>query len=271
MLREPAVAGAFYPGQRQQLEAMLDEFVASDEAPKPALGGVSPHAGYIYSGRVAGALFARMEVPETAVILGPNHRGVGARYGVFAEGAWRTPLGEAAVDEKFAAALLETAAFLHSDASSHVYEHSIEVQVPFLQYRRRDVRIVPISIAEHDYDKLVKLGHAIAATAQSTGTDVLVLASSDMTHYEDADSAARKDRMAIERMEALDEEGLWRVVNRHRISMCGVAPAVATLVAVRQMGAREGRLVKYATSGDETGDYNEVVGYASLVFTRGSE
>lgn len=271
MLREPAVAGAFYPSRREELLSMLDEFVVADEPPKRAFGAVSPHAGYVYSGRAAGALFARIEVPETVVIMGPNHRGVGARYGVFGEGAWRTPLGDVAVDETLAAAILEAAPFLENDASSHVYEHSIEVQLPFLQYRRSDVKIVPISISEHDYVRLVKLGRAIAAAAESSGAEPLVLASSDMTHYEDADSAARKDRMAIERMQALDEEGLWQVVNRHRISMCGVAPAVAAIAAAREMGATEGTLAKYMTSGDATGDYNEVVGYAALAFTKGSE
>jgi len=268
MLRRPAVAGTFYPADRSGLESMMDKFCACETPAPGAVGVLSPHAGYMYSGPVAGAVFACVDVPETAVVLGPNHRGIGAPYGLFSEGSWQTPLGEAAVDEELARALAEECPFLESDTASHMHEHSIEVQVPFLQYRREDVRIVPICIGEHDFGKLVKLGAGIEAAASALGREVLVVASSDMTHYESAEEAERKDRKAIERMQALDEEGLWEVVRRERISMCGVAPAVAAIAAARKMGASEGRLVKYTTSGEATGDYAQVVGYAGLAFVR---
>ncbi len=271
MLREPSVAGAFYPAGRAELEATLDRLVVGPGQTVAAVGAVSPHAGYMYSGRAAGGLFAAIEVPPTVVILGPNHRGVGARYGVYDEGAWRTPMGDTAVDEELAAAILKEAEFLQADTASHLYEHSIEVQVPFLMYRRADVAIVPVSIGEHDFERLERLGSAIAAACASLDREVLVLASSDMTHYESAESAERKDRMAIERMQALDEEGLWQVVRSHRISMCGVAPAVAAIVAARRMGARDGRLISYMTSAEATGDDREVVGYASLAFGKESQ
>jgi len=247
---------------------MLDELLVSETAIAGVVGAVSPHAGYIYSGQAAGQLFASMDVPAAVVILGPSHKALGAAYGVFDKGAWRTPLGDTAVDEQLAASIEKRVPFAKGDTVSHVYEHSIEVQVPFLQLRRPDVKIVPICIGEHDYPRLVALGQGIAAAVRESGADALVLASSDMTHYESAEAAGRKDRMAIERMIALDEEGLWQTVMSRRISMCGVAPAVAAIAAARELGAVEGRLVRYMTSGDVTGDNSEVVGYASLAFVR---
>jgi hypothetical protein len=271
MLRQPVVAGAFYPKDRGRLTAMVDGYLVGEKMIPGAVAAVCPHAGYEYSGAAAGALYAVVEVPSTVVVLGPNHRGVGAAYGIFESGSWRTPLGDVAIDEELARAVKKRAAFVKSDATSHAYEHSIEVQVPFLQRRRGDVKIVPICIGEHDYGRLVELGSAIGAAVKELGRQALIVASSDMTHYESAESAGRKDRMAIERMLAMDEEGLWRTVERHGITMCGVAPAVAAMAAARALGASEGRLVKYMTSGDVTGDNSEVVGYASIAFTKETE
>ena len=268
MLRQPAVAGMFYPRDKARLTATVDEFLAAKVKIGGAVAAVSPHAGYEYSGPAAGALFAAIEIPPTVVILGPNHRGVGAAYGISDSGAWQTPLGDAAIDEVVASGIRKHANFVKSDSASHAYEHSIEVQIPFLQRRRASVKIVPLCIGEHNFARLVELGAAIADAVKDAGVEALVLASSDMTHYESADSAARKDGMAIERMLALDEEGLWQTVGRHGISMCGVAPAVSAIVAAKALGAVEGRLVKYTNSGDATGDRSEVVGYASLAFVR---
>lgn len=271
MIRQPAVAGSFYPGEKVRLSAVLEDLVVADTVIPGVVAAVAPHAGYQYSGAAAGALFASIEVPETVVILGPNHRGLGQPYGLFAKGSWRTPLGDAEVDEALAAAIAAEAPFVREDTESHLGEHSIEVMVPFLQYRRPGVRIVPICVGEHEYGRLVALGRGIAAAIKKEKRPALVLASSDMTHYESAEEAGRKDRLAIERMLALDEEGLWQTVGRHRISMCGVAPAVAAMAAARDLGAEEGKLIQYSTSGDVTGDMNEVVGYASVVFMKGRE
>jgi len=268
MLRQPAVAGAFYPGDKARLTAMLEGLLVSDLTVEGVVGAVSPHAGYMFSGAAAGALLASFAIPPAVVILGPNHWGLGESYGILDTGALRTPLGDVAIDEKLAASVKAHVAFVKSDTLSHAREHSIEVQVPFLQQCRRDVKIVPISIREHNFSRLCELGRGIAAAVRESGGDVLVLASSDMTHQESAESAHRKDRLAVERMLALDEEGLWTTVSRHDISMCGVAPAVSTIVAARELGAVEGKLVRYMTSGDVTGDNDEVVGYASLVFVR---
>jgi MEMO1 family protein len=268
MVRQPAVAGTFYPAEKPRLTAILERFLAEGKPLEGVVAAVSPHAGYPYSGAAAGALFASIAVPPTVVIMGPNHRGLGAPYGVYDKGSWRTPLGDVSIDEAFAAALMKEVSFLSSDAVSHMHEHSIEVQVPFVQFLRPAVKIVPICIGEHDFSRLTELGVGIARAAKAAGIEPLVVASSDMSHYESADSAARKDRMAIERMLALDEEGLWEVVRRYGITMCGVAPAVAAISAAREMGAGEAKLVKYTNSGEATGDSAEVVGYASVAFIR---
>lgn len=268
MLRQPVVAGSFYPADKARLAAMLDGFLVSDREIPGVVAAVVPHAGYIYSGIAAGALFAAIDIPETVLILCPNHSGYGHPYGVYDSGSWRTPLGDVPVDEKLAAAILKDVPFAKSDTLSHAREHSLEVDLPFLQRRRGDVKIVPICIGEHNYPRLVKLGEGIAAAVRASGVETLILASSDMTHHETAESAARKDNMAIERMLAMDEEGLWLTVERHDITMCGVAPAVAAIAAARVLGAVEGRLVKYTTSADYTGDASDVVAYASVAFTR---
>lgn len=268
MLRQPAVAGTFYPDDRKRLAAMVEEFLFAEEIIPGVVAGVAPHAGYQYSGAAAGALYAAIEVPEAVVILGPNHRGIGSPYGMFDKGAWRTPLGDVAINEALAEAIGREVGFIQADPGCHQYEHSIEVQLPFLQSRRPGVTFVPICIGEMDFNRLVELGGGIAAAAKATGIETLVIASSDMTHYESAEEAERKDHMAIERMRALDEEGLWRTVARYNISMCGVAPAVSAIAAARDLGAAEGKLVVYSNSGDVTGDASEVVGYASMAFIK---
>jgi hypothetical protein len=268
MVRQPAVAGSFYPAEKARLAAVLDSFLTAAQPISGIVAGVAPHAGYVYSGAAAGALYSIIEPPANVVIMGPNHHGIGAPYGIFDKGSWRTPLGDVPIAETLAAAIVREVPFLQSDESSHAHEHSIEVQVPFLQRLRSDVKIVPISIAEHDLRKLMALGSAIARATKSIGVEVLVIASSDMSHDESADDASRKDRMAIERMLAFDEEGLWQVVRRHDISMCGVAPAIAAMAAAREMGAQDARLIKYTNSGEVTGDIRRVVGYASIAFAR---
>jgi AmmeMemoRadiSam system protein B len=277
-IRLPRYAGSFYESSatscRHHVERLLEAADLPKDLPRALYGGIVPHAGWVFSGEAAAhtmAALAKAGPLETVVLFGTDHRGAASGGEVFDSGLWRTPLGDVAIDEELARAVKKRAAFVKSDATSHAYEHSIEVQVPFLQRRRGDVKIVPICIGEHDYGRLAELGAAIGAAVKELGRQALVVASSDMTHYESAESASRKDRMAIERMLAMDEEGLWRTVERHGITMCGVAPAVATIAAARALGASEGRLVKYMTSGDITGDNSEVVGYASIAFTKETE
>lgn len=264
MDRRPFVAGTFYPENGVELARAVASYMEERERTL-ALGVVSPHAGYIYSGSVAGAVFSRVVVPDVCVILAPNHTGVGnASFAVWAEGAWLMPGGDVPVDEEFARKLLQGCSAAAADEDAHGREHSAEVQVPFLQAVNPAVRIVPVVISSHDLAALRDFGEVLAGVIRDTAGDVLVVASSDMTHYEDGDSARVQDQLAIDTILALDEEGLLQVVVENRISMCGVAPTVAMLTCCRELGAREAELIKYQTSGDVTGDYLQVVGYAGL-------
>ncbi len=264
MDRRPAVAGSFYPGTKQELESTIGSMMEKAEA-AAAIGVVSPHAGYMYSGPVAGALFSRTVVPDLCVILAPNHTGMGrAPFAVWPDGKWLMPMGDVPVDEEFSLRLLQSYPAAVVDQEAHGTEHSAEVQVPFLQAVNPSVRIVPIVVSSHDVDALRGFGRALAGVIRDTAGDVLVVASSDMTHYESRESAGRKDRMAIDRVLALDEEGLFEVVARNRISMCGVAPTISMIACCRELGAKEAELVRYQTSGDVTGDFLKVVGYAGI-------
>jgi AmmeMemoRadiSam system protein B len=265
MDRKPAVAGAFYPGTGEDLEKAVASYMEEAER-SPALGVVSPHAGYMYSGPVAGAVFGRVTVPDLCVILAPNHTGAGAAaFSVWADGRWLMPTGEVPVDEEFAIRLLKSCSAAAADEGAHGREHSAEVQIPFLQAVNPSVRIVPVVISSHNVNALQEFGRCLAEVIKGTSGDVLVVASSDMTHYESQESANAKDRLAIDKVLALDESGLFQVVVENRISMCGVAPTASMLACCKELGASKAKLVKYQTSGDVTGDLLQVVGYAGIV------
>jgi AmmeMemoRadiSam system protein B len=219
----------------------------------------------MYSGHVAGAVYARLEIPQRCVVLCPNHTGAGHPLAVMTRAAWQTPLGEVAADTELGLDLLNRFPMLQEDSAAHRNEHAIEVQLPFLQTRQPELRFVPIAVGTTDFDALAGLGEALAATIAALGDKVLVIASSDMNHYE-SDAVTRvKDHKAIERVLALDPRGLWEVVMRQHISMCGFGPAVAMLTAAKRLGANSAQLVKYATSGDVSGDRDMVVGYAGII------
>ncbi len=264
-LRSPVVAGQFYPADEESLRRELASYVVPAERERYR-GGLCPHAGYVYSGPTAGELFARLDVPSVVVLLGPKHHGAGAPYAVWPAGAWRTPLGDAPVNEEAAAALLDKCPLLEADEAAHVPEHSLEVVVPFVQYVNPGATIVPVALGPMAAAAVRDTGAGIAAALEPFGEDVVVVVSSDMTHYESADSAERKDALAIERLTALDADGLLQVVASHDISMCGVWPAAAALAALQAMGASAGTLIRYATSAEASGDYAHVVGYAALSF-----
>ena len=231
---------------------------------KPAIGVVSPHAGYMYSGHVAGAVFAHVAVPRNAVVLNPNHHGWGDEFALAPEGVWETPLGDVGINAKLNRLLVEKAG-AEEDERAHYMEHSGELQLPFLKFRRGDVSVSVVCVACDELEKLLRFGEGLAEAVKAMGEDVLIVASSDMTHYEPAEQAKRKDMAAIERIEALDGEGLWRTVKEQGISMCGVGPVVVLIEAAKRLGAKRAELIKYATSGDITGDFSQVVGYAGLV------
>ncbi|MGD0506532.1 MAG: AmmeMemoRadiSam system protein B [Terriglobales bacterium] len=270
-LRSPAVAGRFYPGRTDELLRDVRKYTSSVETGRiAAIGCVAPHAGYVYSGSVAGAVYARLEIPERCVILCPNHTGKGRALAVMANTTWQTPLGEVAADADLGARLLGRYPALEEDSAAHRGEHAIEVQLPFLQAQRPKLKIVPIAIGTSNFDVLRGLGEALAdaiAELQEEGREekVLIIASSDMNHYEPDAVTRVKDHKAIERVLAMDARGLWEVVMEEDISMCGFGPTTVMLTAAKLLGATSATLVKYATSGDVSGDYEAVVGYAGII------
>ena len=279
MIREPAVAGQFYPRQPQRLEREVREFLAgpgsaahaeSSAAAAPrvrAIGCIVPHAGYIYSGGVAGAVYARLELPRRFLVLCPRHYPLGAPLAILSEGAWRTPLGDAPLDSALAGALARACPLLREDELAHAREHAIEVQLPFLQLARPEFRFVPIALGTDRFQAFEDLGRAAARVVAAEKEPVLLVASSDMNHYENDDITRQKDARAIDRILALDPRGLYDVVRRENISMCGYGPAVTMLVAAKALGATRAELVRYATSAEVSGDYDRVVGYAGIVVT----
>lgn len=264
MIRQPAVAGQFYPGSPQELLFQLKQLVPLTDLKRTALGVISPHAGYVYSGAPAGLLLAGITLPRTVIILGPNHRGVGSLAALSPEDGWQTPLGVVPIEKRLAGLIRKQIPAVEEDSSAHRYEHSLEVQVPFLQYLRPDVSIVPLCLAFGDYGGCEIVGKGIAAAIREFGEEVLILASSDMTHYESAESARKKDNLALERALALDPKGLVDVCRSNRISMCGVIPSAVMLVAAKELGATQTELVAYTNSGEVTGDVRQVVAYAAV-------
>ena len=262
MIRKPAVAGQFYPATREAVARQIRSFDRKVARKLPCIGGIAPHAGYMYSGSVAGELYSCIEITPTVIILAPNHRGPLVRFALSPADSWQTPLGNTEIDKELAEAIRTSFPAMTLDAAPHEREHSAEVQVPFLQYFRPDVKIVPVVIAEPDYEPLAQLGAAIANAIR--GKNVLVIASSDMTHFENAETAKRMDTMALDKVLALDPKGLHEVVRENDITMCGISPAVVMLTAAIELGAKKAELIRYANSGDVTGDCTSVVGYASV-------
>lgn len=267
MNRSPAVAGQFYPDNAQSLRRLIQSYCPVGEEKIAALGIMVPHAGYVYSGAIAGAAFARVRIPSKIILLGPNHHGLGARAALFQSGNWHTPLGSVAIDEDLAGELLIACPLLSKDPRAHLAEHSLEVQVPFLQVLAPDCRIVPLCLGHLSLEELLELGAALAQVLAAHPGEVLMVASSDMTHYEPGTVAREKDERALQRIIALDPEGLYHTVRDGRISMCGVLPTVAMLEAARLAGASRATLVRYGNSGDITGDQSAVVGYAGVVLS----
>ncbi len=268
-VRQPAVAGLFYPGQPAQLLSAVRELLAAVRAePRAALAAVAPHAGYAYSGRTAAEVFARLEVPRRCIVLAPNHTGLGdaAQGGsVYAVGSFVTPAGEVPVDETTAAALLARCDLLEDDPAAHAREHAVEVELPFLLARQPQLVVVPIVLGWSDWPRTRALGEALAEVVRASDEPVLLLASSDMTHYESAELAAAKDRLALAEVERLDGEQLLEVTRRHHVTMCGRVPAAAALHAARLLGARSSEVVHYSHSGQVTGDDRSVVSYAGVI------
>ncbi len=268
MVRMPAFAGQFYPDSPAELKAMLNSFTSPQAEKEEAVGLLAPHAGYIYSGAVTGAAISRIRIKDTFIILAANHTGRGQPLSIMTEGSWLTPLGEVQIDTDLAGKLVSNSDYLKEDTLAHEYEHSIEVQLPFLQFFKPDVKIVPVVVAVSDIDILKQVGIDIARAVRELERDVVILASSDMNHYESQMTSRKKDYQAIEAMLDMDPEELVNRVEEQDISMCGYAPAAIMMTAAKELGADRAELVTYRTSGDVSGDFDAVVGYAGIIFKK---
>lgn len=265
MLRHAAVAGYFYQGSSSGLKDQIERYLVPTENRIRVLGILAPHAGLVYSGPVAGAVYSRIVLPDVFVLIGPNHTGLGAPVSIMTAGRWTTPLGEVAVDETLASAIASRSRRIQDDMLAHLREHSLEVQLPFIQYQKKDFTIVPIQMMDTRYETCVDVGNAVAGAVSAEKREVLIVASSDMSHYVSAEEAEKKDRQAIRRILALDAKGLYETVRDEGISMCGFGPAVAMLTACKALGATRAELIRYANSGAVSGDFEQVVGYAGVV------
>ena len=266
-IRPPAVAGTFYEGSPERLRKQVDACFSANppaQAKERMIGAVVPHAGLMYSGHVAAAIYALADLPKRLIILCPNHTGAGHFAAINREGAWRTPFGDVAIETSLADALMAKTQLLAEDARAHAREHSLEVQLPFLQRLLGDFTFVPICLGAHRYDYAEEIGRVIADVVREEKEPIAILASSDLNHYEDQRETLRKDQLAIDQVLARNPRELWRVVDEYDVSMCGFIPTTTMLVAANALGASDARLIKHATSGDVNGDYSHVVGYAAI-------
>lgn len=266
-VREPVVAGQFYPALPSELKKLIASFIDKEEKKTDSFGCILPHAGYIYSGRVATLTLSRMNIKERVILLGPNHTGYGKDFSIMTEGLWQTPLGEVGIDTELARGLLDCCRHLKEDKIAHRYEHSLEVELPILQYLGADFKIVPIAFLSDDLEILKEIGQEIGRAIQENAPkdEIILIASSDMTHYEPQEEAEKKDRQAIEAILELDADKLMERIRHLDISMCGYAPVIVMLSCAKVLGAKSGRLINYQTSGNTTGDFASVVGYAGII------
>jgi hypothetical protein len=267
MLRLPAVSGRFYPSSPAELTALIRQYTKVDDANEPehAKACLVPHAGYFYSGLVAGAVYARMAIPKKILILGVRHYPHGANAAILSSGAWRTPLGDVPIDEALAQALRAACPLLQEDGVAHSSEHSLEVQIPFLQVLQREFTFVPVALGSVRFEDLVIVGEAIGRVIAAASDEILLLTTSDLNHYENDATTRVKDRKAIDRILAVDARGLYDTCRNEAISMCGLGPTVAMLTALQSLGTLRQELVRYATSADVSGDLSSVVGYAGML------
>lgn len=269
MLRSPAVAGQFYPADKIHLGKMVSELMPGipPADKQDGLAVISPHAGYIYSGSVAGQTFARVNIPEDVIILGPNHHGRGAPLALMSSGIWDMPLGQVSMNPALSELILKHSSNIVADTEAHRFEHSLEVQVPFLQTQQPNLKIAPIVVSHVPFEVCQTTGQALALAIKEFGRPVLLVASTDMTHYESRQSATVKDHLALDQITALDPQGLYETVIGRGITMCGIMPTTIVLIAAQALGATKAELVRYTDSGETSGDTDQVVGYAGLIIS----
>lgn len=264
-IRPPYVAGHFYPGQKDKLRQFLSHSIDFQSIKIPAKAVMVPHAGYVYSGGTAAKTYSRVELSRTILLIGPNHTGLGRPFSLMPSGLWQTPLGEVPIDEELGT-LLSQSPLLEEDEEAHSYEHSLEVQLPFLQYLKPDIRIVPLTVGTLDLGQLTEAGCFIGKILSSLKERVLLIISSDMNHYEDEKSTQEKDKRALSALLKLDALKFADVIKHYDISMCGFAPAYLALSAFKVLGVSKATVVEHTTSAKVSGDYDRVVGYAGVIF-----
>jgi len=263
MLRDPIVAGMFYEKDVPALKKHISQYIIQKQDKYKAKAIVVPHAGYIYSGRVAGEVYSSVEIPDLIIIMGPNHTGAGKPISVMTEGAWRTPLGDVKINEPLANEIIKKCPVATKDTHAHLKEHSVEVQLPFLQYIKKSFSFIPVVLGDYNINNLQVFADSIADVFKER--EVLIIASTDLTHYEDSDSARAKDSLVLNNIEKLDEEEMLKEIEDKDISMCGWMPTYVALRAAKSIGATKGIVIKYMNSGDVSGDYSQVVGYGGAV------
>lgn len=265
-LRKPVVSGKFYPSSKDALNSMIASFAQEKAKKIDCLGAVLPHAGYIYSGKVATQAVSGINIKDNLVLLGPNHTGQGAIFSIMPQGSWQTPLGDLEINAELAGLFLKKSRYLETDNLAHQDEHSLEVELPILQYFRKDFKIVPIALMSGDLSVLKEVAQSLAEVIEENNlkSSTMFIASSDMTHYEPLESAQTKDALAIEAIVSLNEDKLGLLVKQLGISICGFAPVAVLIKAAKLLGAKGAKLIKYQTSGDATGDTSSVVGYAGI-------
>lgn len=264
MTRRPCVAGRFYSADPETLKKDVRGFL-TDRPREKAVAMIAPHAGYIYSGGVAGEVYSSVEIPDDIVLLGPNHTGMGKKISVMSAGVWEVPSGRVKINSGLAGLILGGSPLFSSDVEAHLKEHSLEVQLPFIHELNKNASIVPITVMVASKRDCADAGKAIAGAISSYGKEVLIVVSSDMNHFESDKKTRVKDKEAIDAVLRLDAAGLLAVTSAKDISMCGVLPAAIGIEAARALGAKEAQLVRYATSGETSGDFERVVGYAGIL------
>jgi MEMO1 family protein len=267
MIREPIVSGQFYPDRKNKLLETINAFDEKSSQKFQAKGLILPHAGYFYSGKVATVTVSKVISKQKIIILGPNHTGLGERFGLWAKGLWRTPLADAPIDEGLAESILKGSSYIKEDYLCHINEHSIEVELPILQRFFDKFSFVPISCQYGQLDEYKALAKELACTLKYLENDILIVASSDLTHYEPEQTARRKDRLVMEAIVNLDEEQLLKVVSENNISMCGTAPVAIAISCLKQIGAHKAQVVLYETSAQASGDASSVVGYTGVIIS----
>jgi len=266
IFRVPAVADRFYPGNPRILRRDVETMIPATAATQKACAVVLPHAGYMYSGSVAGETIAKVNVPETVIIIGPNHHGQGAPVALSSI-SWEMPMGVVPIDTDITSALLKESDAFKVDETAHRYEHSLEVQIPFLQARQKNLSIVPLVVSHISYPLCQEVGAALARVIKESGKETLIVASSDMTHYESRTAADKKDHYVLQKLEGMDPATLYRTVLDYQISMCGIMPVTIALIAAMALGATKTELVRYTDSGAVSGDTSQVVGYAGVIIS----